>query len=385
MTDTTQKHCYNAQQRPTVPCKYRAGRELGHGTYAVVKEMEHISTGQRFAGKIINKQKMSGHESSIHNELSILRQLHATLPHVLTLVDYFETPSSVYLITDLCTGGELFDHIRRRTLTPPTCVKLIRQLVQGVLSLHHSGVVHRDLKPENCLLTDAGDLVIADFGMARVVDEREKPLTSLCGTPGYMAPEMLLRVGHGKPVDMWAVGVIACFMMTGSNPFQGSGQKLALTERSLDALLNHVWSMCPGVGPYARSFISGLLQYHPSRRMTAEQALAHPWLAYYPTPDASPYVSPYASPYASPVLVGAAAASDYGVVPSIDAAMAAAQRQAKSEAQQTLALNHLLAMYFKTNTGPAAAAWMPLTPPSTPGGGSSAALYSRETSPSHVP
>ncbi|KAJ1718250.1 Calcium/calmodulin-dependent protein kinase type I, partial [Coemansia erecta] len=300
MTDTAhqqqQQHYYNTQ-RPTVPCKYRAGRELGHGTYAVVKEMEHISTGQRFAGKIINKRKMAGHETSISNELTILQRLHPTLPHVLTLVDYFETPSSVYLITNLCAGGELFEHIRRqRRLSEAACVKLVRQLVEGVGGLHRSGVVHRDLKPENCLLSDTGDLVIADFGMARFLDEdgserQRRPLTSLCGTPGYMAPEMLLRLGHGAPVDMWAVGVIACFMLTGSNPFQGSGQKLALTERSLDSLLRHVWSTCssPQVSPCARSFIAGLLQFHPARRMSAEQALAHPWLAHYPTPYASPY------------------------------------------------------------------------------------------------
>ncbi|KAJ2724770.1 Calcium/calmodulin-dependent protein kinase type I [Coemansia sp. Benny D115] len=297
--DARYTHCYQQQQQQqwqganqksaAVPCKYRAGRVLGRGTYAEVKEMEHVETGQRFAGKVICKQRMKGHESTINNELHVLRHLPRKHPNLLTLVDYFETPHSVYLITELCRGGELFEQIRTGAwvMDERRCANALRQLLQGVRTLHEAGVVHRDLKPENCLLRHAAGLdalVIADFGMARIVQKNnylDRPLTSLCGTPGYMAPEMLLRAGHGLAVDMWAVGVVACFMLTGSNPFHGDGQRriLAAGPLGLAAFLAQLWTSKPWVSREARHFISLLLQYDPVLRPTAAEALTHPWLA----------------------------------------------------------------------------------------------------------
>ncbi|KAJ2874028.1 Calcium/calmodulin-dependent protein kinase type I [Coemansia asiatica] len=391
------------------PCKYRAGRELGRGTYAIVKEMEHISTERWYAGKIISKKLMAGHEASINNELRILRRLprkkHQGESHLLTLTDYFETTNNVYLITELCSGGELFDRIKNRSVgDEAACARITRQLVEGVCELHMLGIVHRDLKPENCLLRQEGsdDLVIADFGMARVLNDNQQ-LTSLCGTPGYMAPEMLLRTGHGRPVDMWAVGVIALFVLTGVNPFQGAGgQKTALNRFSLRGMLDHVWRRCSEmlVSPAARDFVEGLLRFDPSCRMTAEQALRHPWLVqpccwWYPTPTASPQFSPQFLPQLS------GAVSDYDAISVSDVNKDSCDRLVQSAAcamssmkqKKTQHLQQpadLLAIYLEaaevttntntntntnininTNTAAAAAfnnSWIPLmTPPRTPG------------------
>ncbi|KAJ1643298.1 Calcium/calmodulin-dependent protein kinase type I [Coemansia asiatica] len=391
------------------PCKYRAGRELGRGTYAIVKEMEHISTERWYAGKIISKKLMAGHEASINNELRILRRLprkkHQGESHLLTLTDYFETTNNVYLITELCSGGELFDRIKNRSVgDEAACARITRQLVEGVCELHMLGIVHRDLKPENCLLRQEGsdDLVIADFGMARVLNDNQQ-LTSLCGTPGYMAPEMLLRTGHGRPVDMWAVGVIALFVLTGVNPFQGAGgQKTVLNRFSLRGMLDHVWRRCSEmlVSPAARDFVEGLLRFDPSCRMTAEQALRHPWLVqpccwWYPTPTASPQFSPQFLPQLSGAVsdYDAISVSDVNkdscdrLVQSAACAMSSTKQKKTQHLQQPA---DLLAIYLEaaevttntntntninininTNTAAAAAfnnSWIPLmTPPRTPG------------------
>ncbi|KAJ2702231.1 Calcium/calmodulin-dependent protein kinase type I [Coemansia sp. IMI 203386] len=379
MNPLNHRSCDYAAKPQQAPCKYRAGRELGRGTYAVVKEMEHIDTGQWYAGKIISKKLMAGHEASIGNELRILRllQQHQYSSSVLALKDYFETAHNVYLITELCSGGELFDRIRNRSIrNEATCIRLVRQLVEGVCHLHGLGIVHRDLKPENCLLRnkDTDDLAIVDFGMARILDSRL--LTSLCGTPGYMAPEMVLRSGHGRPVDMWAVGVIALFLLTGHNPFQGAGQKHVLTTHGLRALLDHVWRRTSphSVSVAAREFVESLLRFDPETRMTAEQALVHPWLmqtcCWYPSPVASPQMC---------------AVSDYGFVKSADAAVGCGATGRKRRQP-----DDFLAMYLEAaeaakeaaTAAPAYGCWLPLSPPGTLGSNGTATnpVFSRENS-----
>ncbi|KAJ2860793.1 Calcium/calmodulin-dependent protein kinase type I [Coemansia erecta] len=272
----------------TVPCKYRTGRVLGRGTYAVVKELVHIETGKRYAGKIISKAHMRGHQHIIRNEINILKKLARKHQNIISLVDYFETPHNVYLVMELCSGGELFEHIRcKQVFTEHDAAAIVRQIVEGVCFLHSHGIVHRDLKTENCLVKNKGTgeleptVAIADFGMARVLaldDNSTRPLTSLCGTPGYMAPEMVSRLGYGKPVDMWAIGVIAYFVLSGANPFTRESPRA-----EMHAVVSCEYSFAPQsqwerISPLAKDFISSLLVYSPEKRMTARQALAHPWL-----------------------------------------------------------------------------------------------------------
>ncbi|KAG0058042.1 putative calmodulin-dependent protein kinase type 1 [Linnemannia elongata] len=268
----------------TVPCKYRTGRTLGQGTYAVVKEAVHIETGKRYAVKVINKKLMEGKEHMIRNEIAVLRRISIGHANILTLVDYFETLNNLYLVTELAEGGELFDRIcRKGNYYEHDAAHLVRTICSAVAYLHEQGIVHRDLKPENLLFKTAAEdseLLIADFGLSRIMDqEKFHLLTTTCGTPGYMAPEIFQKSGHGKPVDMWALGVITYFLLCGYTPFD--------RQNSMDemhAILNAEYQFAPieywqGVSETAKSFVNGLLTTDPSHRMTAAQALKHPWLA----------------------------------------------------------------------------------------------------------
>ncbi|KAJ2156456.1 Calcium/calmodulin-dependent protein kinase type I [Coemansia sp. RSA 552] len=279
--DNTQK----PREAVTIPCKYKAGRLLGKGTYAEVKEMVHISSGMMYAGKMIRRDRMRGNTKLVKREIEILKLVSRKHPNVLTLVDHFETQNNSYLIMELCQGGELFDYIHRRgSLHETEAAHVMRQIVEGVCFLHAHGIVHRDLKTENCLVcTDEFgapvSVAIADFGMAHFVpDNGSRLLTNVCGTPGYMAPEMIQRSGHGKPVDMWAVGIMTYFALSGVNPFHQAHQRA-----ELQAIINCNYSFSPAqrwcaVSPVARDFISSLLVANPAHRMTAKQALEHPWL-----------------------------------------------------------------------------------------------------------
>jgi calcium/calmodulin-dependent protein kinase I len=204
--------------------------------------------------------------------------------NILTLVDYFETLNNLYLVTDLALGGELFDRIcRKGSYYESDAADLIRATLSAVAYLHDHGIVHRDLKPENLLFRtpeDNADLLIADFGLSRIMDEEQfHVLTTTCGTPGYMAPEIFKKTGHGKPVDIWAIGVITYFLLCGYTPFDRDSN---LEE--MQAILIADYSFTPieywrGVSLQARDFIKRCLTIDPTQRMTAHEALSHPFVA----------------------------------------------------------------------------------------------------------
>jgi serine/threonine protein kinase len=190
----------------------------------------------------------------------------------------------VYLVTDLALGGELFDRIcRKGSYYESDAADLIRATLSAVAYLHDHGIVHRDLKPENLLFRtpeDNADLLIADFGLSRIMDEEQfHVLTTTCGTPGYMAPEIFKKSGHGKPVDVWAIGVISYFLLCGYTPFDRDSN---LEE--MQAILVADYSFTPleywrGVSQSARRFIQQCLTTEPKERMTAHEALSHEWIA----------------------------------------------------------------------------------------------------------
>ncbi|KAK3811764.1 MAG: putative calmodulin-dependent protein kinase type 1 [Benniella sp.] len=267
-----------------VPCKYRTGRVLGEGTYAVVKEGVHIETGKKYAVKVISKKLMEGKEHMIRNEINVLRRISVGHANILTMADSFETLNNLYLVTELAEGGELFDRIcNKGSYYERDAANLVRTICSAVAYLHDQGIVHRDLKPENLLFKtpdENSELLIADFGLSRIIDqEKFHLLTTTCGTPGYMAPEIFKKSGHGKPVDMWAVGVITYFLLCGYTPFD--------RQNSMDevhAILHAEFEFAPveywhGVSETAKSFVKGLLTADPDHRMTAVRALQHPWLA----------------------------------------------------------------------------------------------------------
>ncbi|KAK7989963.1 hypothetical protein PG989_010278 [Apiospora arundinis] len=266
------------------PCRYKVGKTLGAGSYSVVKECVHIDTGRYYAAKVINKRLMAGREHMVRNEIAVLKKVSMGHQNILTLVDYFETMNNLYLVTDLALGGELFDRIcRKGSYYESDAADLIRATLSAVAYLHDHGIVHRDLKPENLLFRtpeDNAELLIADFGLSRIMDEEQfHVLTTTCGTPGYMAPEIFKKTGHGKPVDIWAMGVITYFLLCGYTPFDRDSD-----FEEMQAILNADYSFQPteywrGVSEHAKDFIRRCLTVDPNRRMTAHEALSHAFVA----------------------------------------------------------------------------------------------------------
>ncbi|CAD6582195.1 MAG: Golgi transport complex subunit 3 [Alectoria sarmentosa] len=219
----------------------------------------------------------------VRNEIAVLKRVSMGHQNILTLVDYFETMNNLYLVTDLALGGELFDRIcRKGSYYESDAADLIRATLSAVAYLHDHGIVHRDLKPENLLFRtpeDNADLLIADFGLSRIMDEEAfHVLTTTCGTPGYMAPEIFKKTGHGKPVDVWAIGVITYFLLCGYTPFDRDSN---LEE--MQAILVADYSFTPleywrSVSLSAREFIKRCLTIDPQQRMTAHEALSHPFV-----------------------------------------------------------------------------------------------------------
>ncbi|KAI0340427.1 Pkinase-domain-containing protein [Trametopsis cervina] len=271
-------------QPSTVPCQYRTGKTLGSGTYAIVKEAVHIKTGKYFACKVINKKLMEGREYMVRNEIAVLKRVSKGYPNIVTLHDYFETAHNLYLVFDLCTGGELFDRIcAKGNYYEADAADLVRTILKAVQYIHECGIVHRDLKPENLLFRtkkEDADIMIADFGLSRMMEEEKlKTLTEICGTPGYMAPEIFLKTGHGKPVDVWAMGVITYFLLCGYTPFDRDTQ-----QQEMEAIIAGDYKFEPeeyweNVSETAKDFVRTCLTVDPTRRPTAAEALQHKWLA----------------------------------------------------------------------------------------------------------
>ncbi|KAI0279564.1 Pkinase-domain-containing protein [Russula aff. rugulosa BPL654] len=273
-----------AASSATVPCQYRTGKTLGSGTYAIVKEAVHIKTGKYYACKVINKKLMEGREFMVRNEIAVLKRVSSGHKNIVTLYDYFETSNNLYLVFDLCSGGELFDRIcAKGNYHEPDAAELVRTIMKAVQYIHDGGIVHRDLKPENLLFrtTDEdADVMIADFGLSRVMEEEKfQMLTEICGTPGYMAPEIFKKTGHGKPVDIWAMGVITYFLLAGYTPFDRENQQLemqAIVAGDYKFEPEEYWA---NVSQTAKEFVALCLTVDPTKRPTASEVLKHRWLA----------------------------------------------------------------------------------------------------------
>ncbi|XP_029412591.1 serine/threonine-protein kinase DCLK2 isoform X18 [Nannospalax galili] len=200
--------------------KYRIGKVIGDGNFAVVKECMDRSTGKEFALKIIDKAKCCGKEHLIENEVSILRRVKH--PNIIMLVEEMETATELFLVMELVKGGDLFDAITSSTkYTERDGSAMVYNLANALRYLHSLSIVHRDIKPENLLVCEYPDgtksLKLGDFGLATVV---EGPLFTVCGTPTYVAPEIIAETGYGLKVDIWAAGVITYILLCGFPPFR---------------------------------------------------------------------------------------------------------------------------------------------------------------------
>jgi len=257
--------------------KYKFGRTLGAGTYGVVREADG-PTG-KVAVKIILKKNVKGNEKMVYDELQMLQRLKHK--HIVRFVDWFESRDKFYIVTQLATGGELFDRIcEQGKFTEKDASQTIKQVLSAVDYLHKNEVVHRDLKPENLLYVTAepdSEIVLADFGIAKTLDNKEESLQTMAGSFGYAAPEVMDRKGHGKPVDMWSMGVITYTLLCGYSPFRSENLRDLLDECCSGSVVFHerYWK---DVSDDAKDFIMRLIVPEPEKRWTSEQALGHSWL-----------------------------------------------------------------------------------------------------------
>ncbi|XP_036935847.1 serine/threonine-protein kinase DCLK1-like isoform X7 [Acanthopagrus latus] len=268
---------------PSVPAsiaeRYKVGRTLGDGNFAVVRECVERSTGREYALKIISKDKCRGKEHMIQSEVSILRRVKH--PNIVLLIEEMDTNSELYLVMELVKGGDLFDAItssNKYTERDASC--MLFNLASAIKYLHSLNIVHRDIKPENLLVYEHTDgsrsLKLGDFGLATVVNG---PLYTVCGTPTYVAPEIVAESGYGLKVDIWAAGVITYILLCGFPPFRGTGEdQEALFEQILKGVLDFPAPYWDSVSDAAKALITGMLQVEVDQRYTAVQVLDNPWV-----------------------------------------------------------------------------------------------------------
>ncbi|XP_016303021.1 calcium/calmodulin-dependent protein kinase type 1D isoform X1 [Sinocyclocheilus anshuiensis] len=252
---------------------------LGTGAFSEVVLAEERSTGKMFAVKCIPKKALKGKESSIENEIAVLRKIKHE--NIVALEDIYESSNHLYLIMQLVSGGELFDRIVEKGFyTEKDASTLIRQVLDAVNYLHSMGIVHRDLKPENLLYfnpQDGSKIMISDFGLSKMEGTGDV-MSTACGTPGYVAPEVLAQKPYSKAVDCWSIGVIAYILLCGYPPFYDENDS-KLFEQILKADYEFDAPYWDDISDSAKDFISCLMEKDPTKRYTCEQALRHPWIA----------------------------------------------------------------------------------------------------------
>ncbi|XP_052335220.1 calcium/calmodulin-dependent protein kinase type II subunit beta-like isoform X21 [Oncorhynchus keta] len=254
--------------------------ELGKGAFSVVRRCVKLCSGQEYAAKIINTKKLSARDhQKLEREARICRLLKHS--NIVRLHDSISEEGFHYLLFDLVTGGELFeDIVAREYYSEADASHCIQQIVEAVLHCHQMGVVHRDLKPENLLLASKcknAAVKLADFGLAIEVQGDQQAWFGFAGTPGYLSPEVLRKEAYGKPVDIWACGVILYILLVGYPPFWDEDQHKLYQQIKAGAydFPSPEWDT---VTPEAKNLINQMLTINPAKRITAQEALKHPWV-----------------------------------------------------------------------------------------------------------
>ncbi|XP_016301239.1 calcium/calmodulin-dependent protein kinase type II subunit beta-like isoform X10 [Sinocyclocheilus anshuiensis] len=260
--------------------EYQLYEELGKGAFSVVRRCVKLCTGQEYAAKIINTKKLSARDhQKLEREARICRLLKH--PNIVRLHDSISEEGFHYLLFDLVTGGELFeDIVAREYYSEADASHCIHQILESVSHIHHHDIVHRDLKPENLLLASKcknAAVKLADFGLAIEVQGDQQAWFGFAGTPGYLSPEVLRKEAYGKPVDIWACGVILYILLVGYPPFWDEDQHKLYQQIKAGAydFPSPEWDT---VTPDAKNLINQMLTINPAKRIMAQEALKHPWV-----------------------------------------------------------------------------------------------------------
>jgi 5'-AMP-activated protein kinase catalytic alpha subunit len=282
-----------AEVRKLVLGRYELGRTLGQGSFAKVYYARDLRDGQSVAIKVIDKARLrrtEGMVEQLRREISIMRMVRH--PHVVGIREVLASRERVFVVMEYARGGELFAKVARGRLTEDAARKYFQQLIAAVGFCHSRGVAHRDLKPENLLLDEEGRLKVTDFGLAALPEQLRQDglLHTQCGTPAYVAPEVLRKRGYdGAKADMWSCGVVLYVLLCGFLPFQHENY-----AKMYQKIFKGEYQMPPWVSGEARRLIGRLLAVDPAKRITLPELMCTPWFkkGYVQPVPSSPVVSP---------------------------------------------------------------------------------------------
>ncbi|KAM0999056.1 hypothetical protein FF1_005812 [Malus domestica] len=280
MPESEQRQPLLAPQQPRVPDnalfgKYELGKLLGCGAFAKVYHARDVRTGQSVAVKVINKKKLAGTSlmSNIKREITIMRRLRH--PNIVKLYEVLASKTKIYFVMEFVKGGELFAKVSKARFSENLSRKYFQQLISAVGYCHSRGVYHRDLKPENLLVDENGDLKVSDFGLSALTNQIRPDglLHTLCGTPAYVAPEILTKKGYdGAKVDVWSCGVILYVLNAGFLPFN---------DPNLMVMYKKIYKgefRCPKwMSSDLKRFLGRLMDTNPATRITIDEILKDPW------------------------------------------------------------------------------------------------------------
>lgn len=254
--------------------KYNLGQSLGKGSFSLVKVCQNTETGQKFAIKIIPKSNINTKADLERFEREVNVIIKMSHPGIIKIHDFLVDPNFFYLVMDLCTGGTLLSQTEGNGKNNEERARpIFKQLLETVKYIHEQGIAHRDLKLENVLLDDFGHIKIIDFGFSRFADPGQM-LTTPCGTPAYAAPEVIGGFEYdGMMADMWSLGVILFGLVTGELPWKGTNQIHIFNQ-----IKNASFDVPPGLNHICVDLIKKFLVPDPTQRLTAAEALTHPWL-----------------------------------------------------------------------------------------------------------
>ncbi|XP_041836371.1 calcium/calmodulin-dependent protein kinase type 1D-like [Melanotaenia boesemani] len=250
--------------------------KMGSGSFSEVFMVREKTTGKLYALKCLKKKHLT--HSNLENEINVLRRIKHE--NVVGLEDFYESRTHYYLVMQLVSGGELFDRILDKGVyTEKDASKVIKQVLQAVSYLHANSIVHRDLKPENLLyysMDENAKIMVSDFGLSKTLEHGV--MSTACGTPGYVAPEVLAQKPYSKTVDCWSIGVITYILLSGYPPFFEENETRLFSKimRAEYAFHSPFWD---DISESAKDFIRNMMEKNPTKRFTTEQALRHPWIA----------------------------------------------------------------------------------------------------------
>ncbi|XP_029989510.1 calcium/calmodulin-dependent protein kinase type 1D-like [Sphaeramia orbicularis] len=250
--------------------------KMGSGSFSEVFMVREKTTGKLFALKCLKKKYLA--HSNLENEVNVLRRIKHE--NVVGLEDFYETRTHYYLVMQLVSGGELFDRILSKGVyTEKDARTVIKQVLEAVAYLHENSIVHRDLKPENLLyynMDENAKIMISDFGLSKTLETGV--MSTACGTPGYVAPEVLAQKPYSKTVDCWSIGVITYILLSGYPPFFEENETRLFSKimRAEYAFHSPFWDE---ISESAKDFIRNMMEKNPTKRFSTEEALRHPWIA----------------------------------------------------------------------------------------------------------